>query len=525
MRNLSIDLSYVKGSGKGIEGYYWPVTNVELECVRDQIARNLLPEVESRDDMLPLSIGRNFLIRTLMRIWLCENIRERAARDGITLEIPSTHHVMKKIYNRNMVEPHEFEIIKKLRFEAEGLRGIVYAIGVGAPAEYLRNLLPSTKWKYRGWLSKKNLTENIVALNPNEIMWDTAQRKNVDPVVTRNDYWFDPVRPDLTLAVNNDTHQFILLLMGNLGIDVKGNLEQTIKKFVAVFSASITAHLERLRKKKYLPRILWTGTGGNLFSMILRQATMERGGEVYAYDHSVGRSFAKSMDMALVEYNCCDYFVTQNEERVLSAKEDLAELQKISNAKMLIYGNEYRKRKEIARGWLGGQKKKPTKVMYCSTCYPGDTMHMMPHKPDLVMVDWQYRLLYGLTEKGFFVYHKPHPESETKPPQDLYDGTGIQYLDGKFEKVYCCADVIITDKINSTIVKTALEKGHPLVYINIDGWEWRRDALDCLKERMGYVETVCDDNNRLYVDFDLLEDEINSAVEKSSSASFNKFVL
>ena len=143
--------------------------------------------------------------------------------------------------------------------------------------------------------------------------------------------------------------------------------------------------------------------------------------------------------------------------------------------------------------------------MYICPSYRGKTVEYSNMFPDIVLIDWQLRLLSFLTDAGHSVLTKQHPESEIRMPKYFFDTIGATDIVGNFENVYKQADIILTDYPSSTTFGQALKTSKPVIFIDFGFHKLPTKERNMLKKRCFIINGHQCDNNQIKIDWnDLL---------------------
>ena len=165
------------------------------------------------------------------------------------------------------------------------------------------------------------------------------------------------------------------------------------------------------------------------------------------------------------------------------------------------------------------------KIIYVVPLYCGyGVSSFNPLLPDVVMIDWQIRLLRYLVDNGYPVHVKQHPESKTRMDGYFFEELGVYDLDGRFEDVVDPRDVVIFDWHLTTTFGYALKNGNPMLLIDFGLLNLRRREKNYLSRRVGIVQGYFDERNRCQVNWE----EMASRLEECptlDSVEFQSIVL
>lgn len=511
LMTVDFDVSTASVSEGGLEGFRWPVGADEISTFRDALVRQLLPILQSGPEMAPLLLASNHLLRHLMAIKQGLVLARYLRKEGLQAHIPANAHMWRALIAG--IEPPMPAFLKDLELSVHGRVSTLYNLGLGPLADVVLQLR-RPKGLYNGRIerhpySARLASQHIIAVSPSMMVARHAEVISEKVYFARFGEWFRPLNgrtfrsdPEITQVVPTISEVFR---------DFDTRLEPALETHVAMCvkraHGVVSAHLCRLASKpELLPRRLWTGTGGNIWSRMLRHAVREVGGHVTGHDHATGSGYKTSTRVCLVELIACDRFIAANQARVdalqISSRDPILVTLPVPEIVALPSSQGSGKSFSPAARYTDHECKR---AMYVSTIYPGDSMHMDPHTPDVVMADWQARLLAHLRKWGWNVLHKPHPESATPPPTVFSDLFAARVIDGRFEDVMSEANVFVFDKVNTTTFGLALSRGLPIVYVEIDDWPWLPEAWEALCNRVAVVRANRDREGRIAVDWNELE--------------------
>ncbi len=145
------------------------------------------------------------------------------------------------------------------------------------------------------------------------------------------------------------------------------------------------------------------------------------------------------------------------------------------------------------------------KIMYIVQFYNNGWTEFGAKMPDIVLIDWQLKLLNYLSEKGHEILVKQHPGSEVKMPKYFFEEIGVKDVQGRFEDVYGKADIILTDDSGSTTFGSALKSNKPVIFIDFGYTTLRPEELDVLKKSCYVIKGRFLDDNRADIDWNDLK--------------------
>ena len=148
-------------------------------------------------------------------------------------------------------------------------------------------------------------------------------------------------------------------------------------------------------------------------------------------------------------------------------------------------------------------------IMYVSPIYWNGSVLYSRMMPDIVLVDWQLRLLNFLTEEVYMSLIKQHPGTKAKIPKYFFDNFKIKDMTKRFEDVYSKADILLFDYPLSTTFGFAFTTDKPIVFIDFGFHELRNKEKRMLMKRCYVVDGKFLTNNRAEINWDHLKLGLN----------------
>jgi len=155
--------------------------------------------------------------------------------------------------------------------------------------------------------------------------------------------------------------------------------------------------------------------------------------------------------------------------------------------------------------------KKRLKIIYIGPFYTNDWVTIDAMLPDIVLIDWQLRLLNYLVELDHTVYVKNHPESEIKMPDFFYRNIGVKKLEGVLEKVYKKADLIVMDYCGSSTFGFTLRTEKPLILVDFGFLKLRKTEDRKIRKRCFVIDGYFTRENKVDINWS----DLNKGIENS----------
>ncbi len=263
-----------------------------------------------------------------------------------------------------------------------------------------------------------------------------------------------------------------------------------------------------------VPTRLWTGHGGSVWTRILRNAVRLTGGENTGFEHAQGQGHLVTPVPSAFEFESCDFYVTSSVANRRGLEEGM-QADFISGPKLPTiitpddkrqYKSEYSIFSDKRKGMTSGRKIRS--VMYLPMFYAGERIHFTPMIPDIVQIDWQYRLINKMQGWGYDMLLKPHPASSIEVPSEFIDGLGANLLTQSFEEIADTADAFLFEYSSTNTFGLAIATGKPVILINHGYETYSQTAREVLSRRCSFVEAWFDERNRLQVIWDELRESI-----------------
>jgi hypothetical protein len=267
----------------------------------------------------------------------------------------------------------------------------------------------------------------------------------------------------------------------------------------------------QLGKIAVLPSVLWSATGGQYWSRALGLEVMRRGGQAVRFDHggTTGLVVAPGARM-LTELSVSTRFSAATPAAADAVRGALAngpgrELA----ADIRITGQRgdphFASASALKPRAHGGR----LRVLYAPSILFGFRFVFPPALPDLIYLDWQFRLVEALKRLPVDLICRPHPEgifSGRLHPLQALTGTEPR----RFEQLMEEADVIVLDYPLSTTFGYSLCTEKPVVYLDVGIGRIEPAMKSNLDKRARVVACASDSRNRPVLDEKALADAIFS---------------
>lgn len=508
----SLDPRRVSLGPGGIDGLVWPAPYPSLKAVHDRAITALA--AESRRSSVTrgeevFTIVANFFLQESLAV-----IQAHMVATAIGTPGPSTNSRLWGAFSAGRApEPSPY-----LRYLAGGLAPLRAWKKALRPAA---GAIKRTEASY-SWPTRRVMRQNVVATTLTDVEQLRASSIDERVVYVPISTWFPRVSdPDISrgrdlFGDHKTVERFVTAITGaaaGLSIELRSIEVEYLRSYLIEIAAVIGAHMARLvTQPQRLPHRLWTGTGGILWSRMLRTAVRKHGGHASGHDHAEGHGHFATDFRPFWEFFECDEFVTLNPTQVAAIERHLNEAILPTSTRPRISHLDIDVRplrfKEVSPAPV-------RRILYAATVYPGERVLLPPLLQDLPALDWQARLFSALRKWGYEVVLKPHPESRLKPPLSL---TALcdDVDDGPFESAVQRADLVLFDLPQSTTFGTTLRTTSlPVVVVDLGMDEWDPHARALLDRRCAIVSATFDEHGRVQVDWESLRDALETARDRS----------
>jgi hypothetical protein len=377
-------------------------------------------------------------------------------------------------------------------------------------------------------ISALDTNADIVTVAIGEMILQHAAAIEDDVYFVRLDDWFSPLNSTdearFDVTPNNDLVASLIEISAEAfnagGEPLEPQIAGYLREWIEQAGFLADRYVSRLvADPKVIPRRLWRGTGGHLFGRLLSYACHQVGGTVTGHDHAHGQGMFASISDIILEHPGCDTFMvwskTQQRMSLSSLRPDFT-LQERPPVIAVVPG-KFRPKIDAPRSTVRSELSPIRRIMYVGTLYNDEFGPLTPLIPDLVLIDWEVRLISHLIGWGYEVLVKPHPESRVQSVH-LFSELGARVIVGRFEEVYTESDLAIFGQPNATSFFSILGTGHPVVVADTGLHMWQPEALEMLKRRCGFVASTYTPENRLDTDWDKLRTAIDAAPKLSDSS-------
>ena len=514
------DTAKMKIDESGVENFFWPLTRREQEIFRDSLIEGLVSisrfrNDENDEDRDLISAFSQLILREGMALFFVHTVNQRCIKAGKEPVWPPSNPYCRSIPLGHAPQVTDSILIKSL------------SKGPSCHPKWKRFFVKlKHDFGFNGWclkiLSPARSEVDIYACHTTDVLEEHARCVKDNVRYTLLGEWFSPItdadiETSMPLPVGDKILNEALVVLTysfkQAGEDLPDFLANYFANILVDGSRLVRLHLDRVKAKSAkIPKRLWTGTGAYLWVRLLRHAVRNAGGDVTGHEHGTGESIISYFNTkTFSDLESANRFVTFNtnqkkwlestiDKRFLVPHQQPAiEVPEYPEGFVRYAGRPLRGQRRVI-----SQNREKLKVMYVAPIYCGFNPRISHHNMDIVIVDWQSRLLSKLQEWGFEILLKPHPEGEQRPPISFAEKFGAKVIPGAFEDVWNLADVYIFDWKTTTAFSTAISTGLPLVMVDFEFEKFAPDMQKLVEKNCSLVKGWTDASNRLDVDWQAL---------------------
>lgn len=391
-----------------------------------------------------------------------------------------------------------------------GLRRLARSAALSAPSAWPRLLT----------------TPDAVALSYNSVMHNYARKRGLAVKFTHADDifigararagdpkqqdWIADVAPDLVSAMTENVElvaPYRERFMRLAHSVVENQLNEAVRGYEAV------------RQIPKLPGDIWCG--GQLSARYLATEVRRRGGTVTGFEHGWGLACEEAAELtAYAELATVDRFVAMTPTSATRLQDSAAH--RIASPQSAITfiagdGDDEARRLRLDRTKRNGSGK--ARVVYAPTVITGFRQFLPPILPDVVHLDWQFRLCEALMALPIDFICRPHPEGLFRGRRHPLHAL-LAPSEKPFEELLNDADVLVFDFQQSTTFGRALCSDRGIVLIDLGTPAFDERTEQELRRRCHVVKARFDELNRPSVDADELREAVFSAAATAADTRY-----
>lgn len=528
--DVILDVHKMRLDASGVQDFFWPLMHIEFESARDKLLAGIVSTTRAHGDSLDddrdlFSIYSHFISYEALACYQAWSLCRRTKEAGHRLIWQDNSRLFPLLWYERTPQTDDSELLRTLR---SGPKCHPWYL---RPAVKMRRSIMWNGITFAG-LRPARMQKDIIACHATEILEHNAHAVDETVKYTLFGDWFGKLDPEslevkakayLASPVVDDVKHAMIDAFEAGGESLPSFIWDYLKELITTAAPLVRVHLDRvLAQPKRIPRRLWTGTGGYIWNRLLRHAVRRQGGIVTGHEHGTGEGHIVYFNTkAFIDYESADSFITFNETQahglqvaldkrfLVPSKQPLIQSVKAQSNLLRCASEDATLRRSVR------PRSKNSIIMYVPTIYNGEKPRLAQHNEDMVMVDWQARLLGKLNKWKYPVLYKAHPQGSCRPPEHFFTELGARSITEVVQKVWDHADVLLFDYINTTAFSVALNTDRPIIFIDFGYDQFHPEAYESIKRRCAVVKGWVDSENRLQVDWGVLRKEIVSPLDSS----------
>lgn len=421
-----------------------------------------------------------------------------------------------------------------------GQAGATMPASRGIPPHHLQNVSLSRFRELRGalrWTSMWRapltwLAPQASAISENKLLRQAAAKTPIRLDVRYAQSLFRSFAPDEDGAVDRDramaAAEALAGLLAHDGIaeDIAIRQRQLCLHTATDLCLRAARDLSAARNAR-LPRNLWAGTAGPWPNRVISLEVLRRGGTVRRFDHGGGRGLNRFPAWPVVLDLCLS-------TTFVMASQGLADRLRAQGVDKMMPQD---KAIEIASGDgdpsfahlpAAFTRKRPSRprVLYAPGLLRGLKQTVPAQMPDVLYLDWQYRLIKQLQKLPIDLVCRPHPNMRalgslrTQPIADLIEPSPVP-----FESSLPEVDVVLLDQPHSTTFYSAICTDRPIALIDFRTPYFDTAATELIDARCRIIPAGFDARNRPMVDLQAVAAALLDEPEPVDNTAVRKLLI
>ena len=496
------------------QSYFWPVQKSELEAVRDEFISNYYKFLGSEAKQCQSALVMLIIIDLLGQVLRCYQVQTLVAR---TRSASLQHSFSKSSIFANRFIQGDLSI--DLSGAQPLIRGMEKSSLLKANLRWVKSRFQKKSLE-RPLISRVNMDRQIVTIATGEMI--SLHAKTKESVVhlgfenwfSKQDAYTKTFAGDIPKHLVDGIIDIVEAAFLSQGEALQNITRDYIRLCILKNYEKVDGYIgSLLLNSQTIPKTLWRGTGGLIWSRMLGFCCREIGGDVSGHDHSHGQGAWKSNSDQIIEYPFCDKFYVWTENQRKRSVENISSKLNFGYNEPIICVVP-RGRPSLSKVPVG--KSEPAsklRLMYVGTTYVVDRTTFSPTYPATVMLDWEIRFFREAIKQNFEVIYKPHPENFELNEKKLLKELGVSVIYDKFEKVMDQCDVAVFGQTNCSSFFSCLKTSRPIVLATPPLNPWHDDLQPIVDARCATLETQLDKNSQLQTDWSLLKDKVYKSLQ------------
>jgi hypothetical protein len=253
----------------------------------------------------------------------------------------------------------------------------------------------------------------------------------------------------------------------------------------------------RAKLASFIPMSLFCGTGGGYAVRLICMASSRRGGHITTYGHGYFSGLAGQAESFLISDVCiADDFVVETQHCASNLIRQLNRLpyKQIQRARVRGFDGM-----SPIKVWINQLERytlntKSPKILYLPTVLLGARQLFPPLLPDAVYLGWQFKLAQEISDAGFDLTIRPHPEGAYKGKSHPLGGV-FKIERRFFEHCLLDYDILVFDYGQSTTFAKALCTKMPMIYLHLGTSIHSPKVTKLISQRCAKLDVDFDTNN------------------------------
>lgn len=511
-RQVSLDPREIAISPSGLDPYFWPVRQQEVITASVAIVEALKsvlsgPLCRGDEDARYAYAVSAPLFMELLSLFGARLLATRWLADGAAPRLPEDAALWQSAFHGEPYpEPRALRILRE---------------GIPRPAVWQRLGRPLADFKRAEFFRRRPIefvgSSDTVIVTVCPLSRKHAALTGIRPVYTPLYEWFypatpgelarDPLKP-ISAALRDSLVDALEDVFARAGAGRAKVPQGALPNLIDEATAWARFYLRRIeRMPNRIPKKLWKGSSGVVWSRLLADAVQANGGQVTGHDHAYGANYSEDTLIPFTELQANDIFITYTAAHA-ALYERVGQSLQIGPSMPQIVAMRHR---ESNGAFHTVSKSEPRSLLYVPSYVSNGRLGAMPHFPPVMAIDWQARLYTMLKAMGFEVTQKPHPESAVAPLPVFARDFGVQTCNRCFEDVMAEYDVVLFDFAPQTCFGSALRSDRSMVLIDFGVTRYNPDLRAMLERRCAIVPGTFDTDNRAQVDPGALREAIKKA--------------
>ena len=327
-----------------------------------------------------------------------------------------------------------------------------------------------------------------------------------------------PYRIDVEdLAQRLATH---LVSVQTLDEEIRRRLYFLVERECRHALKTVRDHLGQVSTIRKLPNVLWSGTGGRYLNRLIGIEQMRRGNRIKRFAHGAMASLLlKRSELAtLTEFSVSSEFVFAS-SKFLGLIRQIGVLDDVPGRFSCTYSALDLAPAGPAAAGRGEAKRSRRRVLYAPTLPRGFGLYQSPDLRESLYIDWRLKLIQRLKQMPVDLVVKFHP-AETRTGFRHPVPEQVEITEIPFEELLEEVDVVVLDYFKTSTLPLAMCTTKPVVLIDIDHSDFRREFAVELEKRCRIIASGYSVENLPSVDGAALEEAVCAGPDQEDPTFF-----